>query len=115
MYKRLWPAWMLAGALLLAATSLLATDDQTSAGFQTIDKTRGSTMRPGVPAPAPVTSPGEPGDDDMPDRTSRPRGTTMGGSNSVLLSQDQPVQSWRVRDLKAGLRWYLVRVLLFVR
>ena len=75
MRDRLWLAFCCAGALLLAATPLLATNDPSTetiqAGPRSNEKYVGPTVR--VPSPLPATPAG---DDDMPDRTSPRRGST---------------------------------------
>jgi hypothetical protein len=108
MLKRLWPASVLVSALLLAATSLHATEALQRT--PEVQKARGpvSTLPgPGIP---PIAGPAQPGDDDTPNRGGSP---SEGGSDpslqgSTSRAPEQP--GWRWSHLAAGLhqRWVLV-------
>ena len=108
MRNRLWPAFCCAGALLLAATPLLATDDPKSetivAGARAPDRYVGPTVHP------PTTLPATPaGDDDMPDRTSPRRGApgndTQQASVATVAGEGWRTSSW------TGWRQYWFRII----
>lgn len=102
MFRRLWPVSVLAGALLLAATSLHATEAlQRTPGIQKA-RTSGPTL-PGREVP-PIASPAVPGDDDMPNRGGSSRD---GGGNAAIQvsTQRAPEQpGWRWDQVASGLR-----------
>ena len=114
MFRRPWPALTLACALLLlAATAVPATESSDLVSFQT-PKAQGLSMR--APQPSPVTDPGEPGDDDIPQRSGDPSTRKPPTSSSAegignAGREASGVEGWRFNEFAAGLRWYLVRVL----
>jgi hypothetical protein len=112
MIKRLWLAFALACALLLAATSLLAAVDSNPASFRTKKAQSTSSLGSRTP-PVPVASPGDPGDDDMPDLSRGDRRVKVPPTTSSVQENQgmADVNGWRLHDLTAGLRWYLVRML----
>ncbi len=82
MRYRLWPLFCSVGALLLAATPLLATDNTQTETIAATGTTTGRYVGPvtGPTSPLPATPAG---DDDMPDRTTPRRAPT---DNTALPS-----------------------------
>ena len=109
MRNRLWLAFCCAGALLLAATPLLATDDPKTetiqAGARTSDKYVGPTVR--LPSPLPGTPAG---DDDMPDRTTPRRGSSDNDTQPASVATAAG-EGWRTSSSWTGWRQYWFRIM----
>jgi hypothetical protein len=95
MVKRLWPAFGLVGALLLAAASLHAEEDSNLV----VAGSRGGTVARIAPRPVapPIMTPAVPGDDDMPNRNGRP----VVGDNqpACVLSHGNLAMSGKLYDV----------------
>jgi hypothetical protein len=113
MRYRFWLAFCCAGALLLAATPLLATDDPRtetiSVGARSPERYVGPTIR--TPSPLPATPAG---DDDMPDRTTPRRGSNNNDNEgaSVATAADEgrrlssPWTGWRQFGFRIINLWF---------
>jgi hypothetical protein len=113
MMTRLQPAFLLASALLLlAATSLFATEVSDPASPQIL-KTTGQHRTAQITQRPPTSTP-EPGDDDIPQRNGAP---PRGPSNNHVQENDESrgIEGRRLQDFAAGLRWYLMLVMRNVR
>lgn len=104
MFRRLWPVLCCSlGALLLAAAPLLA--NEVPRLYSSVDKAGPSGGTVGPTLRAPGSTPATPaGDDDMPDRTVRPRGGVSNNSNTGASVESAADEGWRLSDRLAG--WY---------
>lgn len=112
MIKRLWSAFALACALLLAANSLLAKESFDEVGLGTT-KAADPSIHPRAPRPAPIDGAASPGDDDMPGRGSGPGSPTV--TSMTRSDNPAPITGSTLRDLTMGMRWYLMRSMHIMR